>query len=92
MQAGSRTFRHHVCGGDGNDVVLTAEAAPSITGLIDRTTDEDVMLGPIAFNVSDDQSAPGTLEVVATSSNQSVVTNAGITIGSKVAAAAARER
>ena len=81
VQAGARRFRITYAGGDGNDVALVAEDAPSITGLIDRTTDEDVTLGPLAFNVDDDLSAAGTLIVSATSSNQSVVTNAGVSVG-----------
>jgi fibronectin-binding autotransporter adhesin len=81
VQAGARRFRMTYAGGDGNDVALVAEGAPSITGLIDRTTEEDVTLGPLAFNIDDDLSAAGTVIVSAASSNQSVVTNAGVSVG-----------
>jgi len=79
--ASARRFRITYTGGDGNDVALIADDAPSITGVIDRTTDEDVTLGPIAFHVSDDISAAATLIVSALSSNQAVVATAGVSVG-----------
>jgi autotransporter-associated beta strand protein len=81
VQAGTRPFRITYVGGDGDDVALIAEDAPSITGLIDRTTAEDVVLGPLPFTVSDDLSPAAALIVSATSSNQTVVTNAGVAVG-----------
>ncbi len=86
VQAGAQRFRITYAGGDGNDVALVAGVAPSITGLIDRTTSEDVTLGPIGFTVGDDHTAVATLIVSATSSNQQVIANGGLASGGSGAA------
>ncbi len=74
-------FRITYTGGDGNDVVLTAQAAPTVAPIAPQTTDEDVTHGPLAVTVGDIDTAAGNLVVTAASSNQAVVESSAITIG-----------
>jgi YVTN family beta-propeller protein len=74
-------------GGDGNDVSLIADAAPTITGIGNQSTNEDGgPLGPFAFTVGDDQLPATSLGVMATSSNQAVVPTSNLTLGGSGAA------
>jgi YVTN family beta-propeller protein len=50
----TRRLRITYAGGDGNDVALLPEAAPTLTNPGPQTVLENRVLGPIAFNVSDD--------------------------------------
>ena len=53
---------------------------PTVSAISAQTTNEDLLLGPIAFTVADDGGA-GTLVVTATSGNTALVPNASIVIG-----------
>jgi surface-anchored protein len=55
--------------------------APTISDVIDQTTDEDVSTNSIPFTVGDSQTAAGALVVTASSSNTSLVPNANIVLG-----------
>jgi len=64
--------------------VLTVNSVndvPAISFIGNRVTNKDTPTGPIAFTISDVETAPNALVVTATSSNQAVVANAGITPG-----------
>jgi hypothetical protein len=54
---------------------------PTISNLTDRSNPEDVPEGPISFTVGDAQTAAGSLTVRGTSSNTTLIPNAGITFG-----------
>ncbi len=54
--------------------------APTITEVVDQETDQDIDLGPIPFTVGDQESDAIGLVVTASSSNQSVVSNANLSI------------
>jgi YVTN family beta-propeller protein len=75
-------FRITYTGGDGNDVVLTADVnSPQMVGLHDVTIDEDAGLISVPFTVSDDVFLPSEIEVTATSSqNPALLPQANITI------------
>ena len=55
--------------------------APTISDVIDQTTDEDVSTNSIPFTVGDSQTAVGALVVTASSSNTSLVPNTNIVLG-----------
>jgi hypothetical protein len=61
-------------------VSAAANSAPTVSALSDRSNPEDTAEGPISFTVGDAQSG-GALSVTATSSNTTLVPNAGITFG-----------
>jgi MBG domain (YGX type) len=54
---------------------------PTISDIADQTTAENTPVGPIAFTVDDPGGDPAGITLRATSSNPSVVANAGITFG-----------
>jgi YVTN family beta-propeller protein/autotransporter-associated beta strand protein len=68
-------------GGSGSDVVVTADGAPTLAAIGDRTVGQDQTLGPITLDAADDFTAPGALTITATSSNQALVPNGSISIG-----------
>jgi hypothetical protein len=74
-------FRITYRGGDGNDVVLTADNPPTITGLSDQLIEIGATLSPLAFTVGDDLTPAGSLVVTAASSNAALLPSAGIAIG-----------
>jgi autotransporter-associated beta strand protein len=74
-------FRLTYGGGNGSDIVLMSEGAPTLAAIGDRTIAQDATLGPIALGVTDDFTAPGVLTITATSSNQALVPDANIQIG-----------
>jgi hypothetical protein len=78
---GPAVFRLSYAGGDGDDVVLTAEGYPTIAPLIDRTIDEDAVLGPLDMVVGDTETAAAGLVVSAASSNQALLPDARLTLG-----------
>lgn len=55
--------------------------APTISDITDQTTAEDTVVPAIAFTIGDAETAAADLAVSATSSNQSVVANSGISFG-----------
>lgn len=78
-------FKITYVGGDGNDVVLmentpTANTPPTITDITNQSSN-GVSVGPLSFTVGDAETPPASLTVSATSSNQSLVPNANITLG-----------
>lgn len=78
---GGTTFPLTYTGGDGNDAVLTqANAAPTISTIPPQTIEEDTLLGPLSFTVSDVDDDPLRLGVTATSSNQGLVPHSSITL------------
>jgi hypothetical protein len=81
IAAGAQRFRITYMGGDGNDVVLLADTAPTIGGLSDRSIARGEALGPITFTVGDDLASPSALTVTAASSNPGLLPNAGLVLG-----------
>jgi autotransporter-associated beta strand protein/YVTN family beta-propeller protein len=80
--AGAQMFRITYHGGaSGSDVVLTANSAPTMTTIGDQTIAQGTALGPMAFTVGDDFTAPAALAVSATSSNTTLLPNANLSIG-----------
>ena len=64
--------------------VLTVTAvndAPTIAGLVDTTTAEDTPTSALAFTVGDAETAAGSLTVMATSSNTTLIPNANLVLG-----------
>jgi uncharacterized repeat protein (TIGR01451 family) len=59
----------------------TANAAPTLQAISNRTINEDTVLGPISFTVGDLETPAGSLEVIAFSSNQALVPNGNINLG-----------
>ena len=57
------------------------ETAPTISNVADQSTTEGVATSAIAFTVGDGESAAGSLSVMASSSDQTLVADAGIVIG-----------
>jgi hypothetical protein len=76
-------FRITYVGGDGNDVVLFLEDEdpPTLDPLSDRTIDEDAAQQTVNLTIGDSVTAAADLVVTAQSSNQALVTNAGLTFG-----------
>lgn len=64
-------------------VVVNAavNTAPTISAIADRTVNEDVSTGVIAFTVGDSQTATGSLTVFGSSSNTALVPNANVVFG-----------
>lgn len=59
----------------------TTNTPPTISGIADRTVNEDAATGAVAFTVSDAQTAAGSLTVSATSSNATLVPTGGMVLG-----------
>ena len=57
------------------------ETAPTISNVLDQSTNENTPTGAIAFTVGDTETAAGSLAVVGTSSNQLIVPDANIVLG-----------
>ena len=60
---------------------VTVNAAPTIIDLPNLTIDEDTQAGPIEVTIGDAETPLASLQLTATSSNQAVVQNGGITLG-----------
>ncbi len=54
---------------------------PTVSDVANQTTNEDTATAAIPFTVGDVETPAGSLVVTATSSNTSVIANAGITLG-----------
>lgn len=54
---------------------------PTVTTIPTQSVNEDGTVGPIAFTLGDDATAPGALTVLAVSSNPTLVPNANVTLG-----------
>jgi VCBS repeat-containing protein len=84
---GTVTITVQVNDGSGNSTdsfVLTVtniDDAPTISDIANQSTNEDVSTGNISFSVNDLETALGSLVITATSSNQTLVPNANITLG-----------
>jgi hypothetical protein len=81
VAVGTQRFRITYQGGSGADVLLTADAPPSLDGLTNETMIAGHTLPPIALTVSDDLTASSALVVSATSSNQNLLPDADIVPG-----------
>ena len=77
---GAENFRITYQGGDGNDVVLTADDVPSASAIGPQTIVESRVLGPLSLTVGDDLTPAGSLVVTGSSSNTAVVEDDDIVI------------
>ena len=73
-------------GGASNNVIsrnfsVTVDSPPTISLIANQIIAVDTSLAPIAFTIGDAETAVGSLTLQATSSNQSLVPNASITLG-----------
>lgn len=75
------TLRITYIGGDGNDVVVFTDGPPTLNQLTDLTIAEDAALQTVNLTIGDDVTAPEDLIVTAQSTNQTLVANAGLTLG-----------
>jgi len=86
-QSGTTTISVTVSDGSltaSSSFVVTVAAvndAPFITAIADQSIQEDGATGALAFTVGDIETAATSLSVTATSSNQTLVPNAGIVLG-----------
>jgi hypothetical protein len=55
--------------------------APTITAIADQSIAEDASTGPLAFTIGDLETAPGSLTVTATSSDQTLIPDANVVLG-----------
>jgi hypothetical protein len=62
------------------------ETAPTISAVADQSTNEGTPTAAIAFTIGDGETAAGSLSLVATSSNPSIVADSGIVFGGSGAA------
>jgi hypothetical protein len=62
-------------------VSATGNTAPTISDIANRTVTQGTSTGAIAFTVGDAETAPASLTVTGTSSNQTLVPNANVVIG-----------
>ncbi len=69
----------------GGYVYATANTPPSISSIANQTITAGASTGPLAFTVSDAQTAAGSLTVSANSSNPTLVPNANISLGGSAA-------
>jgi hypothetical protein len=86
-QSGSTTITVTVSDGasttsDTFVVNVAANAAPTISDVSDQTIAEDTSLAPVAFTVNDAETAPASLVVTATSSDQAIIPDSAIVIES----------
>ncbi len=54
---------------------------PTVSPIADQTVNEDTTAGPLSFTVGDAESDPGSLAVTATSSDQTLIPDANVTLG-----------
>ena len=86
-QFGSSTITVTVSDGttiDTDTFVVTVSSVndvPTISDISNQGTSEDVPVGPIAFTISDLETATATLQVSASSSNQTLLPDANISLG-----------
>jgi VCBS repeat-containing protein len=64
-----------------NVMVTAVNDAPTISSIANQTTNEDTLLGPIAFTIGDVETAAGSLTVTASSSDTTLIPNGSITLG-----------
>jgi len=74
------------CGGGGDGYMPTpppppVNTAPTVSAVTDKVSDQDVVVGPIEFSISDRESDASQLIVSASADGTSVVPADGITIG-----------
>ena len=62
-------------------VLAVGDSAPTITDILDQTTNTGVALGPLAFVVGDNETPADQLTVTATSSNQTLIPDGNIAFG-----------
>ena len=86
---GNNVYEVQVTADDGNggtDVQLISVTVTdineslTITSIADQTPQEDTATGPIAFTIGDAETAAGSLTVIATSSDQTLVPDGNITL------------
>ncbi len=85
--ATSDSFVYQVSDGQGGVSTATANlsiqftnTAPSISTITNRTINEDTSSGPIAFTIGDVETPAGSLTVIATSNNHTLIANGSITL------------
>jgi hypothetical protein len=82
VTAAGRRYRISYVGGDGNDVVLTVvNETPTISAIAPQTVPENTPLGAVPFLVGDSDGDAAALTVTAISSDQTIVSDANLTIG-----------
>lgn len=73
------------CSSNDNDYVdptpPAANSAPSVSGIPDRTSNQDTVVGPIEFSIGDRETDASMLTVSAAADGTSVVPADGITLG-----------
>jgi hypothetical protein len=69
------------CGSDSGDDYAPVNVAPSISGIPDRTSNQDTVVGPIEFSIGDRETDASMLTVTATADGASVVPADGIVLG-----------
>jgi len=82
------SFTYQLSDGQGGVSTATANFAiqwtntpPTISAIADRTVAEDTASGSIAFTIGDLETSTNALVTTVSSSNQSLITNAGIVLG-----------
>lgn len=70
------------CGGDGRMAAQppAPNAPPALAAIGDQTINQDMSTAAIPFDVSDDQTAAASLTVTASSSDETLISNEGITL------------
>jgi YVTN family beta-propeller protein len=76
-----RSFRITYHGGDGSDVVLIVDSAPTLSAIGNQTIFAGHAFEPIAFTIGDDATPPSALVVTATSSNTALLPNTNLVLG-----------
>ncbi len=83
-QSGTATITVTVSDGGtpvNDSFLLTVNAFPTISNITNQNTDEDTALGPLDFTIGDAETAPASLTLTGSSSNQALVPNANIVFG-----------
>jgi YVTN family beta-propeller protein len=78
LTSGSSSFQITYIGGDGNDIVLTANAGPTLAAIGNLAIDEDAGQQTVNVSIGDDLTPVGGLTVTASSSDTNLVTNGGL--------------
>src|SRR3982750_3193653 len=77
------------CGGGGGTTMApppAANTAPTVSAVADKISDQDAVVGPIAFSIGDQESPVAALTVSVMADGTSVVPADGITVGGSGAA------
>ena len=87
-QSGTATITVTVTDGDGGSTsdtfvqtVTSVNDAPTLSDILDQSTPEDTVEGPLNFTVGDVETAASSLTVTATSDNQALIPDANLALG-----------